>query len=314
MEKMSPFQKKSVMVLTAMLCCLLWGSAFPALKLSYAELGSLDAWQMLLLAGLRFTLAGAMVLMFGGLRLKIRVMPARREWPLLLAVAGLQTFGQYVAYYIGMSHITGVKGSILNSLSVFLVAVFAHFMSGNRSDADRLSWRKAVGLLCGFAGVVVVNVTLLKGEKFSFAPEGEGLIVLQCVLSALATVLVRIYGGKTDAVRLSGGQLAVGGLLLIAVGYAGNPQGLAFTPAALILLVYMAALSAAAFTLWFVMLKYHKATVLEQYKFAIPLFGTLLSVLLVPGEHIGPEMIAAAALVAVGIWFVNREEKRISAS
>lgn len=314
MEKISPFQKKNVMVLTAMLCCLLWGSAFPAIKLSYAELGNLDAWQMLLLAGLRFTLAGAMVIAFGGLRMKIRVIPPRREWPLLLAVAGLQTFGAYMAYYIGMSRVTGVKGSILNSLSVFLVAVFAHFMSGSRRDADRLGWRKAFGLLCGFAGVVAVNVTLLKGEVFSFAPEGEGLVVLQCVLSALATVLVRKYGRKTDIVRLSGGQLAIGGILLISVGYAGNPQGLAFTPAALILLVYMAALSAAAFTLWFVMLKYHKATVLEQYKFAIPLFGTLLSVLLVPGEHIGPEMIAAAALVALGVWIVNKEEKRISAS
>ena len=101
--------------------------------------------------------------------------------------------------------------------------------------------------------------------------------------------------------------------MLIAVGYAGSPQGLAFSIPAAMLLVYMAALSAVAFTLWFVMLKYHKATMLEQYKFAIPLFGALLSVLLVPGEHIGPEMLAAAALVTVGVWIVNREEKRISA-
>jgi drug/metabolite transporter (DMT)-like permease len=313
MEKTSRFQKKSVMILAAMLCCLLWGSAFPAIKLSYAELGSLDTWQMLLLAGLRFTLAGVMVLTFGRLRLKTRMIPPRREWPLLLTVAGLQTFGAYVAYYIGMSHVTGVKGSILNSLSVFLVAMFAHFMSGSRNDSDKLSWRKAVGLLCGFAGVVAVNVTLLKGEMFTFTPEGEGLIVLQCVLGALATVLVRKYGRGMDSVRLSGGQLAIGGILLITVGYAGNPQGLALSAAAALLLVYMAALSAVAFTLWFVMLRYHKATVLEQYKFAIPLFGTSLSVLLVPGEHIGPEMIAAAALVAAGIWIVNKEEKRISA-
>jgi drug/metabolite transporter (DMT)-like permease len=102
-------------------------------------------------------------------------------------------------------------------------------------------------------------------------------------------------------------------LLLIAVGYAGDPRGLVFNTAAALLLVYMAALSAVAFTLWFVMLRYHKATVLEQYKFAIPLFGALLSMLLVPGEHVGPEMIAAAALVTVGVWIVNKEEKRISA-
>ena len=142
---------------------------------------------------------------------------------------------------------------------------------------------------------------------------GEGLIVLHCVLGAAATVLVRKYGGSMDIVRLSGGQLAVGGLMLIAAGFAGSPQGLAMNTAAALLLVYMAALSAVAFTLWFVMLKFHKATVLEQYKFAIPLFGALLSVLLVPGEHIGPEMLAAAALVTAGIWIVNREEKRLSA-
>jgi drug/metabolite transporter (DMT)-like permease len=297
------------MILTAMLCCLLWGSAFPTIKMSYAELGSLNAWQMILLAGLRFTLAGVMVLAFGRMRLKIRVIPPRHEWPLLLTVAGLQTFGSYVAYYIGMARVTGVKGSILVSLTVFLVALFAHFMFAS----DRLSWRKAVGLLCGFAGVVVVNITMLTGETFAFALNGEGLIVLHCVLGALATVLVRKYGGGTDSVRLSGGQLAVGGLLLIAVGYAGDPRGLVFNMAAALLLVYMAALSAVAFTLWFVMLRYHKATVLEQYKFAIPLFGALLSMLLVPGEHVGPEMIAAAALVTVGVWIVNKEEKRISA-
>jgi drug/metabolite transporter (DMT)-like permease len=277
--------------------------------MSYAELGNLNAWQMILLAGLRFTLAGVMVLAFGRMRLKIRVIPPRHEWPLLLTVAGLQTFGSYVAYYIGMARVAGVKGSILVSLTVFLVALFAHFMFAS----DRLSWRKAVGLLCGFAGVVVVNITMLAGETFTFALNGEGLIALHCVLGALATVLVRKYGGGTDSVRLSGGQLAVGGLLLIAVGFAGDPQGLVFNTAAALLLVYMAALSAVAFTLWFVMLRYHKATVLEQYKFAIPLFGALLSMLLVPGEHVGPEMIAAAALVTVGVWVVNKEEKRISA-
>ncbi len=309
MEKKSLFEKKSVMILTALLCCLLWGSAFPTIKLSYAELGELNGFQMILLAGLRFTLAGLFVLAFAKLRLKSKLVPPRREWPLLLAVALLQTFGSYVLYYIGMAHTSGVKGSIIVTLSVFLVAVFAHFMF----RSDRLSWKKGIGLLSGFAGVVAVNITLLGGETFSFSMNGEGLIVLHCVLGAAATVMVRKYGGSVDTVRVSGGQLVVGGSMLIAVGYAGSPQGLVFNTEAALLLVYMAALSAVAFTLWFVMLKYHKATILEQYKFAIPLFGALLSVLLVPGEHIGPEMLAAAVLVTMGVWIVNREEKHISA-
>lgn len=308
MDKKSVFEKKGVMIATAMFCCLLWGSAFPTIKLSYGALGEMDSFQRILLAGLRFALAGAFVLAFAKLKLKSKLVPPRREWPLLLAVALLQTFGSYVLYYIGMVNTSGVKGSIIVTLSVFLVAVFAHFMF----KTDRLSWKKGAGLLCGFAGVVVVNISLLGGETFSFSMQGEGLIVLHCVLGAAATVLVRKYGGSMDIVRVSGGQLVTGGLMLIAVGYVGNPRGLVFNTEAALLLVYMAALSAVAFTLWFVMLKFHKATMLEQYKFAIPLFGALLSVLLVPGEHIGLEALAAAALVTVGVWIVNREEKRIS--
>ena len=164
MEKKSLFIQKRVMISAALFCCLLWGSAFPAIRLSYAQLGELDKYQMLLLAGLRFMLAGFFVLAFAGLRLRIRLIPPRREVPLLLTVALLQTFGAYVLYYIGMAHTSGVKGSILVTLSVFLVAVFAHFMF----RADRLSWKKGIGLLCGFAGVVVVNVSLLADEPFSF--------------------------------------------------------------------------------------------------------------------------------------------------
>ena len=148
MEKKSLFEKKSVMILTALLCCLLWGSAFPTIKLSYAELGELNGFQMILLAGLRFTLAGLFVLAFAKLRLKSKLVPPRREWPLLLAVALLQTFGSYVLYYIGMAHTSGVKGSIIVTLSVFLVAVFAHFMF----RSDRLSWKKGIGLLKRFRG------------------------------------------------------------------------------------------------------------------------------------------------------------------
>ncbi len=309
MEKKSPFMQKRVMIVAALFCCLLWGSAFPAIRLSYAQLGELDKYQMLLLAGIRFMLAGLFVLAFAGLRLRIRLIPPRREILLLLTVALLQTFGAYVLYYIGMAHTSGVKGSILVTLSVFLVAVFAHFMF----RADRLSWKKGIGLLCGFAGVVVVNVSLLADEPFSFTMAGEGLIVLHCVLGAGATVLVRKYATGKDMVRLSGAQLLIGGVMLTATGFAGNPKGIVFNTGAMLLLVYMAALSAVAFTLWFVLLKHHKATVLEQYKFAVPLFGSLLSVLLVPNEHIGAEMLAAAVLVAVGIWVVNRQEKNISA-
>jgi drug/metabolite transporter (DMT)-like permease len=149
---------------------------------------------------------------------------------------------------------------------------------------------------------------MLSGAVFTFSLLGEGLIVLHSVMLAVALVLVRKYGGRLDVVRLSGWQFLFGGLMLCITGYAGSPGGVEMNAGAIALLFYMAAIAGVAFTLWYVLLKYHNATLLEQYKFANPLFGTVLSVLFVPGEHIGIEMIAAVALVAVGMVIVNRQD------
>ncbi|MGI5848767.1 MAG: DMT family transporter [Christensenellales bacterium] len=305
MEKHSIFKKRSAMVLMALFCCFLWGSAFPSMKLSYAELGMENEFQEILFAGIRFFLAGLIVLVFGKAKLKIKITPKRTEIPLMLLIAFLQTVGAYVPYYIGLGNTTGVKGSVIASMSVFIVAIFAHFMF----KSDRLNWKKGVGLICGFAGVVMVNLTLIAKTSFTFTITGEGFIVLHALFCALTIVIIRKYADTIDIVKLNGWQLFIGGLMLIAVGFAGSPQMLSFNFISGALLVYMAALSATAFTLWFILLKYYNATTVEQFKFAIPLFGTLLSVILVPGESMGPEMLIAAILVAAGIIIINRQDK-----
>ncbi len=309
MKPHSVFEKKSVMIITAMFCCLLWGSAFPSLKITYQLLGNVDEFQKIWLAGLRFTLAGVGILVFAKLKMRTVLKPKAKEMPFILLIALLQTFGAYVLYYIGLGHTTAVKTAVLSSLSAFLVAVMSHFMTKN----DRLGWKKGLGLLCGFAGVLAVNVTMLSGAVFSFSLLGEGFVVLHSLLIAIALVLVRKFGGTIDVVRLSGWQFFFGGLLLCITGYIGSPGGVEMSAGVIALLFYMAAIAGVAFTLWYVLLKYHNATLLEQYKFANPLFGTALSVLFVPGEHIGIEMIAAVALVAAGMVIVNRHDKPLKA-
>jgi len=303
MENHRVLEKRGAMAAAALVCCLLWGSSFPSIKLSYIELGVLDTFQQILLAGLRFCLAGVMVLAFVKLFMRTKLTPPRREIPLTLLVALLQTFGSYVAFYIGMAHTTGIKGSILASSNVFMVAVMAHFVF----RSDKLSLKKGLGLFLGFAGVVIANVSLLAGEPFSFALMGEGFVLLHCLLCAVVTILIRKFARQMDTARLNGWQLLLGGMMLTVTAIAGGAKPLIFNTSAVLLLVYMAAISAVAFTLWFMLLKYHKATVVEQYRFAIPLFGSLISVLVVPGEYLGFEMAAAAALVAIGILIVNRE-------
>lgn len=305
MEHHSIFEKKSVMIIAALFCCLLWGSAFPSVKISYSLLNLANEFQKILFAGIRFTLAGLAVLVFARAKLKIRIKPTRSEMPFMLLIAMLQTFGMYTLYYIGIGNTTGVKASILVSMSVFVVVILAHFVFKN----DKLNWKKIVGLLLGFTGVVLVNFSLLDASLFSFSLTGEGFIAISSLFGAATAILIRKNAGRVDAVKLNGWQLFIGGVLLMAVGFIGYPHFPVFTWVTGLLLIYLATISAVAFSIWFILIKHHNISTLSQYKFAIPLFGGALSVIFIAEEHIGIELLAAALLVALGTFIVNRRNK-----
>ena len=65
-------QKKPVVAILACFCCLLWGSAFPSIKIGYQlfHIDSADTGSQLLFAGYRFTLAGILVILAGSLLYK----------------------------------------------------------------------------------------------------------------------------------------------------------------------------------------------------------------------------------------------------
>ena len=304
MKGHSIFENKKVMIITAVCCCIAWSSALPSLKISFSMLNITGDFEKILFGGLRYMLAGMGVLVFARLKQKKRVALKRKDVPFTLLIAFLQTFGAMILCYIGISNTTGVKCSILIPTSVFMVALLAHFMFKN----DKLNGRKVIGLLLGFAGVLVVNVSLLGGEEASFRFMGEGFILISVAMGALTMVLIRKYGGRFDTVLLNGRQLLLAGAGMCVVGFIGHPHLPVFNIATGALFIHLAAVTAVCFTLWFVMLGHHNASLLEQYKFIVPISGSLLSVLLLPGEHIGIEILIAVLLVSVGTIIVNRQD------
>ena len=254
------------------------------------------------MAGFRLAIAGFIVLAFAKAKLKIRLNPEQSEFSLIGVLAFLM-FANFALHFIGLSYTTSIKGSILSSVGILFVAIFSHFMF----KSDKLNMKKTIGLLCGFAGVVMANITIFSQAAFTFKLAGEGLVILHAVLSAIITVLVKKHTRCIDVVRVNEWMLLFGGGLLLCVGFVGSPHIPAFNALSAILLVYTGAVSAVAYTFWFVLLRYHKATEVVQYKFAVPLFGSLLSVIFIPGEHMVIEMLGAAALVAAGIFIVNKQ-------
>lgn len=293
-------------ILIALFCAVLWGSAFPVLKVSYLELGIQpdDRSAIIVFAGVRFFLAALLIYLIVVLGFRQSPKVRGRVLPQLLLLGILQISLQYFFFYNGLAHTSGMKAAVLSSASTFFVVVLAHFVYKN----DRLDYRKVIGLITGFAGIVFIN----SGQDFSleFSWQGEGFMIFSGLASALGTILAKRISQEVHPFILTAWQMLLGSLLLIAAGLPGlRPHALNLTPTALILLVYSAFLSAAAFSLWYAILKYNKAGEISVYKFMTPVSGAILSALLIPNEQLTFNMLGALLLVALGIIVVNHQSK-----
>lgn len=304
----SVFSRPRYLILLATLCCLLWGSAYPAIKGGYALLGIArsDTAAQLVFAGWRFLLAGALLLVMAQLT-------GRRVWALApvqwaqLGLLGLaQTALQYVFFYVGLANTTGVKGSILNATGTFFSVLLAHFLYAN----DRLSRRKAIGCAVGFAGVMVVNLRGTQGLDAEFTLLGEGFIVIAAFVLSAASIYGKRLSQRIDPMVMTGWQLGIGGLVLLLGGLAGGGDIRGWSAGSLALLGYMAVLSAVAFTLWAALLKHNRVGQVTVFNFLIPVFGALLSALFLGEAVLEWRNLAALVMVCGGIWLVTTEGLR----
>lgn len=283
----------------------LWGSAFPFVKLSYEELQIApdQVFEQMVFAGYRFVLAALMIIFFHVLvtgKLGIQ----RGSGRVLIKVGLFQTFLQYLFFYIGLSYSTGIRGSITVSTVTFFQLVLAHYMYKN----DLLNWRKGIGLIIGFIGVILVNMT--QGTlEFAFGP-GEGLLMLAALSAAFGNILVKNESRDWDVLYLTGYQMLLGGIGLIVTGAVqAGFFPFDFTEKALWMLAYLAFLSAAGFILWNNVMKYNKVGQVSMYMFFIPVSGVFLSVLLLH-EPFHLFIALSLLLVVAGIIIVNRGEKK----
>lgn len=303
----SKLQKPIYAGTLACFCCLLWGSAFPVIKIGYEQLkiASDDYMSQILFAGLRFTLAGVLTIAFGRIFTKSSVKISKRGLYKIPVLAVFQTILQYLFFYIGLAKTTGTKGSIVNSTSVFFSVIIACIFLRERLTAKRL-----LGCVIGFAGVIIIN---LSGADTigSVSFFGEGFIILSSISYAVSSVLIKCFSKNESPVLLSGYQFMSGGAVMIAIGASFGGRFPIDGVIPFFILLYLAALSAIAYTLWGVLLKYNQVSDITVYSFMTPVFGCVLSALLLKESFAenAAATIASLALVCFGIYLVNSKNK-----
>jgi drug/metabolite transporter (DMT)-like permease len=297
--------RPAVLVLLATLCCLLWGSAYPAIKQGYVLFGIArdDLASQMVFAGVRFVGAG-LLLLLAALVMGWGVRVRRADMTGVLGLGLTQTALQYIFFYVGVANATGSKSSIMNSTGTFFSVLLAHFIYRD----DRLSRRRTLGCLVGFAGVAAANYgPTLWQPDFTWA--GEGAVVLAAFVLSAASIYGKQLSQRMNAAVMTGWQMAIGGAVLLLGGWLAGGRMSAFSPASSALMVYMVLLSALAFGIWSALLKHNPVGRVTIFNFMIPVFGVALSAIFLGEDVFAPKNGIALLLVCGGIWLVTAEKR-----
>lgn len=306
-QKQSTLTRTGIVALLACVCCILWGSAIPMIKTGYhlMQMDSADTASQIVFAGIRFTLAGLLVLAFTSIREKKVMFPDKEVLKYAIPVCLAQTVGQYFFFYIGVANTSGVKGGIVTGLGNFIAILLSCLVFRN----ERMTVRKSAGCILGFAGVVVINI-MGNSLDIGFKLTGEGFILIAQLSYGISTVLINIFSRKVSPVILSGTQFTMGGIVLTLIGTGMGGHLGNVTIGGVAIIFYLAMVSAVAYTLWSVLLAWNDVSKVAIFGFVNPLCSVILSALIL-GEvrqafNIGS--LVALLLVCIGIYIVNHKK------
>lgn len=298
------YQKPLHIVLLALCATLLWGAAFPTVKMGYAAFGvdTSSPVNLMVFAGTRFFLAGLATLVLCGLLHRKLPIPQHADLRGILSIGLVQTAGQYFFYYIGLAHTTGVRASILNSASAFLTVLISAVIW---KKTEPMTAKKWIGCFMGLCGVLLVNAGGALGSQ-PVTLTGEGFLLICSLFVTLGAVCSKAFTQGCDPFLITGCQLTLGGGLLLVGGLLFGGRIGTWSWYAALLMGFMVLISAVGFTIWTFLLKYNPVGRVAVFSFLTPVFGAILSSLVLSEQLFSPMTLLALVLAAGGVLLVNR--------
>ena len=299
--KQSIFQRPLWGVVFALTAAIAWGWAFPLIKVGFSAFGiTADmTGSKMLFAGIRFAIAGLIVLSVARSSGRSFQTSRRIDWRFILAFALMNTTLHYFFFYVGMSHSEGSRAAILNSLSTFLVVLLACACF----KSDRLTSRKILGCTVGFCGILALNLGGAESGQFTWL--GDGMIILNAICGACANLMTRGLSRRIDIFVGTGYSLSIGGLLLIISGLVFGGTLPQINMLGIICLILLIAISALGFALYNKLLSCNPVGKVAIYNSLIPIVGTVTSCLCL-GETFHMKYALAGGLAALGIYIINK--------
>ena len=303
----SIFKDRKYSAILAFMCALGWSLAYPLIKIGYQEFGidSADLGGKILFAGIRFFLAGVLVLLFCHCR-KIKIDMKKKSdisWLLLLAV--VNTTLHYMFAYIGLGYNASARSTILDSMGGFFLIILSVIIFSD----DKISAPKIIGCILGVAGIVAINIQ--PGADFfsDITLRGDGMILLNAGCAGFGGIITRIVSKKMNMMQATGRSMMFGGALLLAIGFIiGVYNSWNWCIKGVIVLFILIMISAVCFGVYNELLACNPISKIAIYNALIPGLGVFFAAILLH-EALKWQYFLAVLMVTGGIYMVNKNKQ-----
>ena len=280
---------------------LLWGSLFPMVKLGFAAFQVESVGDILLFAGIRFTLCGGVIWAFALCKKQTPFDKVKNSLVPIFLSGAFAIILHYAFTYIGLTTTASSKTAIEKQIGVLFYVLFSALFF----KEDRLNIFKFIGVSLGFFGIVAINIS---GGGLHFQV-GDALIILASFCTVFSNVISKKVFKKVDPITATGYSQLFGGVVLLLIGLlAGGKVQMAWDKS-LWIFAYICFASIVSYCVWYMVLKQSNLSNLFIIKFAEPMFSCLLGALILSENIFKWQYLISFLLIAAGIVISNCKGK-----
>ena len=276
--------------------CLIWGTTYLGIRIS------LETMPPMLMAGLRWTLAGGLLAIY--MRTRGERLPPLSGWrdPMMLG---------FLMLVLGNGGVVWAELYVPSGLAAVVVAASPFWMAGVeafRKDGERTTWRTGAGFVLGLLGIVLlVWPELLRGGA---GGRGFvlGMIALQvaCLGWSIGSSYSKRHGRSENVFTATAAQMLAGGVMMLALGTIRGEWGsLGLSLRTGLAFGYLTTVGAiGGFVAYTFALRHLPVSRVSLYAYINPVVAVALGVAVL-GEPFTSRMALAAALVLGGVAIVR---------
>lgn len=291
-------------ILITLLVMLLWGSLFPMVKIGYETYDIVSIADIMLFAGVRFTICGIAITIYAWFVNKASFPAVKGHVGMVLAAGLFAIILHYIFTYTGLLLGESGKTAIIKQIGPLFYICLSFLFFKN----DKFTIHKFIGGILGFVGIIAINFT---GEGIYFSVADWCILAasLCSVFSSVISKKLYVFVNSTTATGLS--QL-FGGVVLLLGGIVLGGTMSVNSVASLGVLAYLCLASSFGYCLWAYVLKSGELSKMFVIKFAEPIFAAVFSAVLIGEDIFNIRYLAAFVLICAGIIIANKQVVKLN--